>query len=509
MHTSDRDQGSDCAVGDTHTSRAHTYYGGIGGPPTIWPHVVVVQPRSASPPAMLSEETRTAFVYSAGIHCSKVECYKCEQLRTGKKRVPPVLLHFECGPCRVRDELSTTSRRPNTHAAAALDRLHEKELEAGIASGAGRSATTLDLHAGNVLRMRQFANDEFHEPNLPAPWTPAVISAFIFYHIAQDHVWSVVDHYMTSLRRWIRLHFELIRQPPDMSAINSQRVAGVLAYARDMMIHQKKIKLPTTTTHITAMVASVLSMMPVSVDTPLGLHSVLHPVALQALAQLPPPELSAAMWDELMDVWVTIHLAITFLRRSAAAAVDYKYEPWTNTHWTELELESLPLLIQWHQSLDDEGEPSIMVVGTKEKNFHQRNRTKRFLRNTNVLDIQCASILIWISQQLRLPLGPLFRRRDGTRWGKTDWARYADRFCARTLMPRDLFGMTSFRRGLAQALRRRGASEPDIAFLGFWSSRDGPKPYLGNERHTRLALMSGVGFQARTPIITVNQRGGK
>lgn len=429
------------------------------------------------------------------IHCGFVRCYKCVSEKTGKTIVSPALLHFECARCQAKHELVGISSRPLSEKAyKALTELRVEEELVGIASGAGRAHSTLDLHAGNILRLRQFAHDTFDGlQSMPNPWTPAVYSKFIFQQVRNGFVWSVVDHYMTSMRRWIRLHSELVKIEPDMSAINSERVKAVLAYAKNMMPHQKNIRLPTSRDNVKEMLAPITLLIPLSILNDKGQAAVNASVEIAKLAALPAPVLSDSQWNELMDAWVTSHLALTLIRRSRLAAVDYMYEPWASSFVSELDMESLPDTVEWHACLDEKNMPSIMVVGTKEKNFHARNKSKRFLDDLNVLNIPIATILLWIAEQLRLPFGPLFRQRNGTSWSKSHWAKFSDRFTTRVIaIPREKFGMTSFRRGLASLLRVHGMSEAEIAYLGFWTSKNGPKPYMGCERRRRLELLSGT-----------------
>jgi hypothetical protein len=418
-----------------------------------------------------------------------------------------LLVHFECPPCKAEIDLAELTAFSHHHhflhdpegastghagvsepaavstkAVAAIELLHDDEKKAGTASGSGR-ALTRDQHAGNVLRMREYVQTTFDQASLPAMWPASVICSFIFYHVRKDHVWSVVDHYMSTLRRWVRHHAALIQVPEEtlMASINSLRVRSVLAYAKDQMIHQKKIRVPVTAMELRASLAVIFDNVP---------SASLTPAALAESALMPTPELSEERRNALMDAWIDIHLFMTFCRRAALSAVSYTYEAFELTHWSEQQLEQLPTETEWHSSIDDDGDLSIMVVGSKEKNFHARNKSKRFFRNNNVTGIPVASYVIWIAQQLRMVRGPLFRRGDGRAFTKSDWGAYLDRFAWRTKFTRTLLGTTSFRRGLATLLRERNVSEADIQFLGYWFSASGPSKYTGAARMARLRVLS-------------------
>jgi hypothetical protein len=422
------------------------------------------------------------------VRCSKIWCYKCESKKTGIKHAPPLLLHYWCATCEARNEFVGFKMdfRNNIKAQQALAELRAEEQSTGSGSGGGRARGTTDAHAGNILRMRSYIWTKFSLPSLPAPWTPAMLVSFIYHHVRLDHVWSCIAHYMSSMRRWIRMQAELLSQTPDLTAINSLRVRGALAYAQDVMPHQKSVRLPAWAPHLLLMLAPLVATIPAQVQ---GIDP-LTAEAIYLAAPCPAPILTDQQWDALMDVWAMLHLAFSFIRRSRCAAVEYEYTPWSNAHVDEVRLETVSEQVEWHASLDDLGNPSIMVVGTKEKNFHARNRSKRFFSNDNVAGLPAASLVLWIAAQLRLEKGPLLRRRDGVVWGKTEFSAFADRCSLYMKIDRDRFGMTSFRRGLASMLRRAGRSEDQIAFLGWWTSRDGPKPYLGCERAARLDLLS-------------------
>lgn len=436
------------------------------------------------PPKCRQPKHSRRFTTQRCIHCSTVRCWKCAK----RHKKPPLLLHFVCPPCRARvdlHDLATFGRAEpapiSETALATLASLHATEEEAGIASGAGRELT-LAAHAGNILRMREWADANFEIDNLPGPWPAPVIKAFIHHHVQRDHVWSVVAHYMSSLRRWLRFQAALLKVAPDMSQIDSLEVRTTLRYAEFVMPQVKKVRLPVAVSQLKLSLDSVFSVVP---------PSALTREALVASAANPAPVLSDEQWDQLMDAWADIHLFISFIRRTRLGAVTYEYTPYTAQHWTEHQLERLPDTVQWHASIDDDGDTSVMLVGTKEKNFHIRNKSKRFYRDNNVTGLPLASLAIWLAQQLRLPAGPLLRRRDGRAWGKTDWSAYLDRFALRTGFHRPHLGTTSFRRGLATTLREHGISEADIQFLGYWFSAASDK-YTGAARMARLHVLSGI-----------------
>lgn len=392
------------------------------------------------------------------------------------------------------DLATFTSSRLNKHVTAstqariALEELYDEEEAAGISQGGGRK-NTIDQHAGNILRYRLFAFKTFNLPAaLPPGPTSPVLRKFIFYHIHKEHTWGTLAHYMSSLRRFIRLQADLINIAPDFSVINSTRVKAVLAFAQDAMPHEKKIRHPVKPSAIMTFIAPALDALEEHMLTPAWLAA--HPPG----SPMPWEPLSDEEWLEAHDAWVALHQFKSFIRRGRLTHVHYDPQPLDLTPVTEADLQLLDPSVEWHTSIDEDGHPSVMVVGTKEKNFHARTSSKRYIARHSHSGIDAAGYIMWLERRLDMPAGPLIRRsRSGAAWTAADWTLFLDRWSSRTGMPRQFCGTTGFRRGYAVCLREAGLSEERIQFLGYWFSNVSKK-YSGSARMERIRLHS-----SRTP----------
>jgi hypothetical protein len=138
---------------------------------------------------------------------------------------------------------------------------------------------------------------------------------------------------------------------------------------------------------------------------------------------------------------------------------------------------------------------SVQQYVTLKANFekNQKNQTittVRYFGDKNCVGFPMASICKEALANLKLSDGPLLRDKPSSAKPATPvyWDKFLCFFCAVVGLERSLYGMQSFRRGYAIALKDIGRlSDDEIQAIGYWWS-GASRVYSGGARGMRLNL---------------------
>jgi hypothetical protein len=134
---------------------------------------------------------------------------------------------------------------------------------------------------------------------------------------------------------------------------------------------------------------------------------------------------------------------------------------------------------------------SMQLHANFEKNQVRTITTTRHFDDANCAGIPLASICRESLQMLQLPDGPLLREAPESTQpaGKLFWHKFLSFFCEVTHLPRENYGMQSFRRGYAVALREIGRlTVAELQTVGYWWAGGSVDIYAGSARQMRLNL---------------------
>jgi hypothetical protein len=151
----------------------------------------------------------------------------------------------------------------------------------------------------------------------------------------------------------------------------------------------------------------------------------------------------------------------------------------------------------------------ITLSANNEKNTAKTISTDRHFADDNCADIPLASIVKSSLYKLHLSDGPMLRESPNSLEpaGKLFWHSFLNFFCEVMSLNRPSYGMQSFRRGYAMALRNIGhLSTDELQCIGYWWS-GAVNTYAGSAMGMRLNLQRKPEHREAYGDLTVSRSG--